>query len=317
MKRIFYSFALISLTGLIIASKINNDNNRYNEDILISKELMSSEVDPSHLSSNMTQEDIEAAEIQEFGKTLKEIAKDIEQKYDQIKNNSSIGNVEINWTSDYKNYSTEASTHRWITWKGKDILKGDNKLNWYNIANNYRSYLYNGSDIADFEGWFTLFVDHFHDPDTDLNLIGSTTSAADKCQECFDLAVDYWKNNLKNDAMLYLGKALHYLQDCNMPHHAALYPVILTSHKNFEKYANSVKDNYVYVFGGYYNWAKSPFDYCDRAAGYAKAYIDYVDDVNNQKKWAYVADNNLCRAQKTTAGLMGQFFQAVGVAAKN
>lgn len=305
---------LVSLSGVGFAA--SKDYNKYNENKIKAKKLMPSEVDPSHSSLTMTQVEREAAEIEEFGKTLADIDKDFQQKCKEaLENNTPNADVGIQWSSDYMNYDVSASTHRWITWKAKNILLNDGKTNWYNLIDTYKDDLYNGSDDADFDGISSAWIHHFHEPDTDKGLLGTDISAADKCQEFFDAAVSYWNMDLRSAAMYFLGKATHYLQDCSEPHHAALYAAPLTSHDEFEEYANSIKDMYVYTSGGWYDWASTPWQYCDDAAYYAKAYIGSVDDVNDQSNWDYATDMNLWRSQKTSVGLIGEFFQEVGEAA--
>ena len=102
----------------------------------------------------------------------------------------------IKWTSDTDEYTTSASTHRWITWKAREILEGDDKTNWYYLANKYRTQLYKGSDDADADVGVPLWVRHFHDPDTNKTYDGSSITAADYCEDLFEDAVDcYGEDN--------------------------------------------------------------------------------------------------------------------------
>ena len=263
--------------------------------------------DPSLSSNQLSREEIKEAEILEFGKTLEEITKDNVSKLLQKQQISS--DVDIKWTSDYDEYATSASTHRWITWKAKEILEGDDKTNWYWWANTYRTQLYKGSDDADEDGW-PSYVYHFHDPDTNETYTGGSITAADYCENLFEDAVDCFGEDTEQSFYL-LGKALHYLQDCNMPHHAANEVWGLSNHTDYENYCNDMKYDCEYTYGGYYDWRNFPWYYCDDAAVYAKARIEDVLDNDDQDEWEYVCRASLRRAQKTSAGLLGEFFSAV------
>ena len=250
---------------------------------------------------SIDEEAIRAAEIKEFGKTLDEIAKESSQS----------GDISPQFTSDYDYYATANSTHRWITWKAKDKLNADGNSNWYYWANTYRSDLYKGSDDADLDGESNAWLYHFHDPNTNENYLGGSTSAADLCADHFDAAVDYWGVDT-HKSMYELGKALHYLQDCNEPHHVTGQIAGASNHTTYEGYVNEVKDYYESTGKGYYGFASTPWQFCDEAAEYAEDWLNDVDDNNDQTNWDLATGSCLRRAQKTSTGLLGLFFKEVG-----
>lgn len=56
--------------------------------------------------------------------------------------------------------------------------------------------------------------------------------------------MDLYKSGSKSSAMEELGRALHYLQDVNVPHHAMNAVAVLTNHTQFEAYVEGHQESY-------------------------------------------------------------------------
>lgn len=104
------------------------------------------------------------------------------------------------------------------------------------------------SSLPDQDETDGIFKGHFYDPDTEENYKGETDYTAKTN------AVAHFRNAYSaagnNDlATLYeeLGRALHYVQDANVPHHAANVVSLgpLSSHSKFEKMAEENIDDYL------------------------------------------------------------------------
>ena len=122
---------------------------------------------------------------------------------------------------------------------------------------------------------FTLYQDHFWDPDTDENFtftnlenaapwhypthsnVGDlfknalayiANTAETRVREYFAEAVYLWGINEHERALFYLGMASHYLQDICCPVHASNTIGVLDyegQHVEFEKFVGKIKENYI------------------------------------------------------------------------
>ena len=66
------------------------------------------------------------------------------------------------------------------------------------------------------------FVGHFYDPDTQKNYVGSAANTArTNAEKHFKAALLSASNGAMDEVYEHLGRCLHYVQDVNVPHHAA------------------------------------------------------------------------------------------------
>jgi hypothetical protein len=169
------------------------------------------------------------------------------------------------------------------------------------------------------------FKGHFYDPGTATNYTGDKTDTANvRFSNHYNDAVKNYKEGSKEVAYQELGRALHYLQDMNEPHHAANLPgiegtngVYLThndyegwAEKNFYNYSLTTAPNEIYD----YALNNNPWIIGHESAVNAKKYAYFVKDFrfeldNNNKRTA--AKNTLPYAQKITAGVINKFLTEV------
>ena len=161
-----------------------------------------------------------------------------------------------------------------------------------------------------------LYAGHFYDPDSGSNYAGGTTNTAKKnAASHYESAVTAASNGNMVEAFECLGKCLHYIQDANVPHHAA--NIVSTgpwsSHSQFEQYAfenmSTFLENYVSIPGPYYliSAFNSVEELTHLAAEAAKLKMDDVNDAINEDAWAEPATYCLKSAARYSAMVMYKF----------
>lgn len=146
------------------------------------------------------------------------------------------------WSSGNKD-EANPGTHGYITEVAYDLLR-DDKVPAYRFYSGQKTNLIRGSIFPDVdETSLGLFVWHFYG-ENGKSFNGSSTTAYTKCIEHYNEAVDLYKSGSKSSAMEELGRALHYLQDVNVPHHAMNAVAVLTNHTQFEAYVEGHQESY-------------------------------------------------------------------------
>ena len=146
------------------------------------------------------------------------------------------------WSSGNKD-EANPGTHGYITEVAYDLLR-DDKVPAYRFYSGQKTNLIRGSILPDVdETSLGLFVWHFYG-ENGKSFNGSSTTAYTKCIEHYNEAVDLYKSGSKSSAMEELGRALHYLQDVNVPHHAMNAVAVLTNHTQFEAYVEGHQESY-------------------------------------------------------------------------
>lgn len=156
-------------------------------------------------------------------------------------------------------------------------------------------------------------------PYTGKTFLGTTT-ALTRFTTHANAAKKYYAKN-KKQSMTELGRALHYLEDINEPHHAALLIAVFSSHTQYE---NWIDDNeYRYVIGSIESYKtfitvdakRSYATYCSelfrKAAFNAYSFKDLANTYD-PIKWAESAAGTLPFAQESVAVFLYNFFYAVG-----
>ena len=116
--------------------------------------------------------------------------------------------------------------------------------------------------------------------------------------------------------MLILGRALHYLQDLNVPHHASNTAAYVTNHLDFERLAEENMESFAIssiTSSDLVTIARQSLGTtADNSAEHARDwYPDASSVVESQNMDAIEA--TLERAQKDTAGILYKFMIDVGV----
>lgn len=220
------------------------------------------------------------------------------------------GQVSPQWTSG-KPDAADPLTHGYITQVACDLLRSDNTTASSFYAG-YRSKLVRGSVLPDDDEKDGNFVWHFYGPDG-TNYLGGSVTAYTKCIDHYNRAVSLYNAGSKSAAMEELGRALHYLQDVNEPHHAMNKVAVLTNHIGFEKEAEENRTSYALtgltssIYSDANNSLGTTIDYYARIARgwYDKAASSSANDR------ASAAGSCMRNAQRATATVLYKFMMEV------
>ncbi|WP_425446508.1 zinc dependent phospholipase C family protein [Dethiothermospora halolimnae] len=225
------------------------------------------------------------------------------------------------WTGGEGQYShTEniTGTHQFITKRAISILRNDKKISFYD---DYIDILLKYADMPDKdEISYGTFAGHFYDPDSGKNYMGSTNPTAQtKAIEHIKLAKDYYEDGRIEKSMEELGRAIHFISDANVPHHAANKIAVLTNHSEFEKWVDENKDSYKVNSSRLYSKYEDRLDFMlesyiwnmvkDSAVN-AKQYIDLAL-TNNERNWDKVTEKTLTYSQEVVAAVLYNFLKKV------
>lgn len=110
-----------------------------------------------------------------------------------------------------------------------------------------------GSGLPDMDETEWGFAAHFYDPDSGKNFLKQSSPTAKTktnahYNEAYEiLSEDFHMDLLSEDfasVMEELGRALHYIQDLCVPHHASNKIAVLTNHTDFEEYVGRTIEGY-------------------------------------------------------------------------
>lgn len=231
---------------------------------------------------------------------------------DEIGNKT--GKIRYDWESGGRDH-----THQFIVANAIDCIENDKGDSAAGDLINYSDTILEYADMPDIdEKGFPPFAGHFYNPYTGENYIGGTSDTA---LTEFIKHANNAVNNFSKDktyAMQELGRACHYLGDMNEPHHAANLVAGLSTHSQYEKWADSHRCNYEVKSSRYYSsWQRGGFDDdCTHNAVWdAEQAYSHKDDVNSfidMSKWDSATKACLDDAQEDTAGFLYRFLVEVG-----
>lgn len=156
---------------------------------------------------------------------------------------------------------------------------------------------------------------HFYGPDG-KNWSGGTVTAYTKCIEHYNDAVDLYDAGFEDSAMEELGRALHYLQDVNVPHHAMNKVAVLSNHLQFEAYVENNISSFELT-----SLTSTVYNDADYSLGtiiddYAEVARDWYDDASSSSTWNTPAGACARNAQRATATVLYKFMFDVGYIAE-
>lgn len=175
---------------------------------------------------------------------------------------------------------------------------------------------------------YALYQDHFFDPDTGKNFTSSITyplyeikdTAESQARNYFSRAIATWLDGDKVKGIYYLGKALHYFEDANEPHHCLNWTGGAgTAHTRFEYYAEEVKNNYAinsidvekYKQFEDVRFIEFISNMVYKHAKMAKGLEKYVALKNTWKDWDTAIDIALKNAQEGVAVIIYRFLKEI------
>lgn len=249
-----------------------------------------------------------------------------------------IPNATYAWDS--REDANTMDTHKTISVQALQMIKNDMKQdtkvleNLSIIENNILQYK-KGSIAPDFgvvgvDRDYKLYQDHFYDPDSGDNFTGNTAyplykvpdTAESQLRNYMAQAVAAWKDGDKQTASYLLGKALHYFEDINQPHHALNWTGGLgTAHTNFESYVEEKKDEFKIDTVGadkseYTAYEDKSFNefltlQINKYAKKSKTLESKVSMKNSNEDWYQAGQEGMKNAQIGTASIVYRFLQEV------
>lgn len=154
----------------------------------------------------------------------------IEEAFPSIQN----GQVSPQWTSGAPD-AANPKTHGYITQVAYELIRDDNFAAYY-FYDGKLTQLIRGSVLPDADETNNAYAWHFYG-ENGKNYLGGSTTAYTKCIEHYNGAVALYTSGQQDNAIEELGRALHFLQDINVPHHAKNATAVLTNHTQFESLA--------------------------------------------------------------------------------
>lgn len=199
---------------------------------------------------------------------------------------------------------TECIVHRFINNQGIEILKNDGHDEIYRNLSKYIEKLNEGVIWADQD---FKSSSHFFNPNTKRGLYGSS-NARNECISYYKRAIsEYFKGNM-NESMFYLGAACHLIQDLTIPQHANV--ELLHNHRAYENWVikmHNKQQKFKVNKGGIYLNSIEGYIYLNTKKA-LETYKTYSTISNTHLRFNKITSDVLVMAQKTTAGLMYNFF---------
>lgn len=212
---------------------------------------------------------------------------------------------------------TESRTHEYITAIACTVLNNDKGFFSTDTGANIIIALCISlaSMLPDTDEYKPAFVGHFYDPDTQKNYVGSAANTArTNAEKHFKAALLSASNGAMDEAYEHLGRCLHYVQDVNVPHHAANVTNIPNiSHALFEKHAFENQEAYLENFktipaSNYrnaYSWNIGTITH--KAAAEAKPMISHVNNILDKSEWSEYARITMQNATRYSAMAIYRF----------
>jgi phospholipase C len=202
---------------------------------------------------------------------------------------------------------TECKVHKFINIQALVILKNDGHSKAFNYYSNYIKDINAGAVWADQDYKST---NHFYNPDYDKGLFGFS-NAHKECVRYYAQALTKYFEWDEKGAMFYLGAACHLLQDVTIPQHVNI--KLLKHHRKYEQWVIKAYEHHTefkaFEGGIYLRAIKDYMDYNSNIA--LKTYEKYLAEENLETKFYKTTLVILITAQKTTAGLLLNFYNDV------
>jgi phospholipase C len=202
---------------------------------------------------------------------------------------------------------TECIVHKFINVQAIEILKNDGHDEIYSKLSKYIDEINEGAVWADQD---FKSSNHFFNPSTKKGLYGNS-NARTECHNYYKRALrEYFNGNIK-DSMFYLGAACHLIQDLTIPQHANV--ELLHNHRAYENWVikmHNKQRNFKVEEGGIYLDSVDGYIYLNTRKA-LETYKRFSEIKNNHIRFYKTTSVVLVMAQKTTAGLLHNFFYDV------
>lgn len=168
---------------------------------------------------------------------------------------------------------------------------------------------------------YTVYMptsEHYYDFGSQKGAFRYFRSARQKAEEYYNTAKQKFSKNEYDDAFLFLGRAIHLVQDVTIPHHTEIGVKALLNQEGFANWLSGHRSEYLVTSGGIYN-EENIGTLVHNNAKTCNKLFDYVDGLTPKWYWPFgkkddygkVAGSCFTRAQKTTAGVIAMFLRDV------
>ncbi len=202
---------------------------------------------------------------------------------------------------------TECIVHKFINIQAIEILKNDGHDEIYNQLSKCIDDINEGAVWADQD---FKSSNHFFNPNTNKGLYGNSNAKAE-CIIYYKRALkEYFEGNMKT-SMFYLGAACHLIQDLTIPQHANV--ELLHNHRAYENWVIKMynkQHQFKVTKGGIYLNSIEGYIYLNTRKA-LETHDKYSSIKNERTRFYKTTQVVLVMAQKTTAGLMYNFFYDV------
>lgn len=234
-----------------------------------------------------------------------------------------VPNKEKRWQSGGFNH-----THQFITSYSIYMLVKDRGEFYGHMIYPYAHYLLIGSDLPDIDEKNKLYAYHFYNPLINKNYLLSHPTGRDMF--IYHMAqARYFYNIDKNKSFEHLGRAMHFLQDINNPHHSTNSTAFESNHSVFEDWVDKRRLDYKLPNGSlYFKYKSLSFDkflltLFDDSAFHSYVRIDDAESktltpwgvypllINDYSKWNECAKQCIYFSENVCSALLYRFINEV------
>ncbi|MBP2650753.1 MAG: zinc dependent phospholipase [Firmicutes bacterium] len=196
--------------------------------------------------------------------------------------------------------------HQFCNHQALVILRNDGFIKPADFFQRYLPELNAGAYWAD-EGWKN--VGHYLDLGTKKGLWRFPT-ALDEFGEYFGRALGLVSQGDWHKGLFFLGAAAHLVQDLCVPQHAR--GKLLSGHQKYEAWVGRQYHKFAVDLEGAYISEPKAYALLLKNAEVAADFLNWVEGSASQQEYTKATKVLLERAQRTTAGLLLQFYTVVG-----
>jgi phospholipase C len=202
---------------------------------------------------------------------------------------------------------THCIVHKFINIQSIEILKNEGHSEVYSFYKGHIKELNNGVTWADQD---FKSSNHFYHHVKGTGLYGFS-NALTEFEKYYKSALKFMEAGDTKQALFYFGAACHLVQDATVPQHVN--NKLLKNHRNFELWIISkLMSDYSFPILNEIIEHDNIKDYIKNNALFAnETYITYANIKNKEDRYKKVATLIVQRAQKTTAGLMLNFYNDI------
>ena len=202
---------------------------------------------------------------------------------------------------------THCIVHKYINIQAIEILKNNGYGDVHSFYKSHIKDLNNGVTWADQD---FKSSNHFYHHVKGTGLYGFS-NALTEFGKYYNSALKFMEEGDTRQALFYFGAACHLIQDATVPQHVN--NKLLKNHRDFELWIISkLMSDYSFPTFNEIIKQDNVEDYIKNNALFAnKTYISYANVVNREEKYNKVSVLIVQRAQKTTAGLMLNFYNDI------